>query len=223
MTFKLLNFIFSSNEKTERIRDRFLTYELSPITIFFYSDSGSQRLYFITSHGPALFVVPNNLIGFKDLRWVQPVTAAECLQTILDSKWNIHYEFGSIAAHSKQGPWAEKPWLMIAFEFINFILQDSTYAYHGQVDLLSAKMSKKNLIDVTSKLQKKFIRADSKSIAIIWKIHWLNFRLAYRDCSRKMYQMQRWMQWASWNLVTYRNVRVVELIPTRLTPFFICI
>lgn len=49
---------------TERIQDLFVPYELSAANMFFYSDSGSQRLYLTTCNGPALATVPNGLCEF---------------------------------------------------------------------------------------------------------------------------------------------------------------
>lgn len=49
---------------TERVQDIFLPYELTAANMFFYSDTGSQRLYLITCNGPALAAVPNGSCEF---------------------------------------------------------------------------------------------------------------------------------------------------------------
>lgn len=49
---------------TERIQDIFVPYTLDATNMFFYSGTGSQRLYLITCNGQALATVPNGLCEF---------------------------------------------------------------------------------------------------------------------------------------------------------------
>lgn len=49
---------------TERIQDIFVPYELSATNMFFYSDTGTQRLYMITCNGPALMAISKSLCEF---------------------------------------------------------------------------------------------------------------------------------------------------------------
>lgn len=49
---------------TERIQDIFVPYKLTAANMFFYSDTGSLRLYLSTCNGPALSAVPNSLCEY---------------------------------------------------------------------------------------------------------------------------------------------------------------